>query len=135
MTRAVASGIAFAVLALIGVVFVVSRYSPKQAAKPTPVPVSESSLVAPVAANNTIILSNNTFSTPVITIKKGDTVSWNNNDATDHTITSDQPSVDAPMSQAFSLGQSFVFTFLKAGSYKYHCAFHSNMKGTVVVRE
>jgi plastocyanin len=135
MTRMLAGGITVGIVVLVGVILVVSRNNPKQSVQSTSVVTPNPSDTAPVAPTNSISISNNAFSLPTLTVKKGSAVTWTNEDATDHTITADQQSPDAPASQAFSLGQSFVFTFQKPGTYSYHCTFHSTMKGTVIVTE
>src|SRR5262249_44475330 len=60
----------------------------------------------------------------------GDTVSWKNEDATNHTSTSDDDVWD---SGYISPGLSFSYTFDKIGTYRYHCSIHRFMRGEVVV--
>jgi plastocyanin len=83
------------------------------------------------------------FSPPTLTIKVGTKVTWTNNDASPHTITStDGPSTSAKTTGSFdsgavNRGQSFSFTFDKAGTYYYECTFHASMPtmhATVIVR-
>jgi plastocyanin len=45
----------------------------------------------------------------------------------------DTMSADAPSSELLAKGESYSFTFKKAGTYTYHCTPHPYMKGTVVV--
>lgn len=66
-----------------------------------------------------------------LTIKVGDTVTWTNKDNVRHTVTSD--SGNELDSEYFATDQTYSHTFTKAGTYKYHCAPHPNMKATVVV--
>jgi len=60
------------------------------------------------------------------------TVWWTNNDAAAHTVTGDG---NSPIFNSGNLdsGQSYIFTFTVAGTYTYHCSYHSWMTGTVVV--
>lgn len=66
-----------------------------------------------------------------ITVKKGTTVTWNNKDGYAHTVTSD----DGTSFNSGSLagGASFSYVAATAGTIKYHCNFHSNMNGSLVV--
>jgi plastocyanin len=78
-----------------------------------------------------------------LTVNKGSTVTWTNNDQTVHTITSDdfpaQGSTETPppgsfTSQPLNPGDSYSHRFDKAGSVGYHCSIHMYLKGTIVVR-
>jgi len=75
------------------------------------------------------------FSPAKITVKVGTKVTWTNQDSIGHTVTADDPSSDAPDSPTFGKGETYSFTFNKAGTYNYHCTPHPYMKGTVVVTE
>ena len=66
----------------------------------------------------------------VIRIKAGTTVMWMNDDVVAHTVTADDGSFDSGF---LNPGQSWSFTFDKAGTYAYHCTPHPWMKGTVIV--
>lgn len=71
------------------------------------------------------------------TVKVGDTVEWDFNDDTGgpHTATSDDgTSFDSQSSNvAGNKGDKFQHKFTAAGTFAYHCTFHADMKGTVVV--
>jgi plastocyanin len=74
------------------------------------------------------------FSPNSITVNVGDTVTWTNQDTSDHWV------VSAPTSPvSFDLGRQATaatvqHTFTAPGSYPYFCNLHNYMKGTVVVR-
>lgn len=70
-----------------------------------------------------------TFSPGTVSIKVGESVTWQNFSGMKHTTTSDQSGWD----QIVDNGQSFSLTFSTAGSFPYHCNIHPGMKGTVVV--
>ena len=70
-----------------------------------------------------------TFTPGTVSIKVGESVTWQNFSGTKHTTTSDQFDWD----QTVDNGQSFTRTFTTAGSFPYHCNIHAGMKGTVVV--
>jgi plastocyanin len=65
-----------------------------------------------------------------LTVSVGDTVTWTNDDDTDHTVTADDDSFD---SDDISGGDTFEQTFDEAGEFTYHCSIHSQMTGTVTV--
>jgi plastocyanin len=131
--RAIAVASTVLVLGLIGVSAYRKNAALRSAASSSGENATPVSLNSPVPALNMVSLIDNGFSPATITIKKGTAVTWTNTDATDHAVIADQPSNDAPLSQAFSLGQSYVFTFPTPGTYAYHCRFHQNMTGTVIV--
>lgn len=79
---------------------------------------------------STVTIDNYAFSPDSITVSAGTTVTWVNNDTTAHTVTADDGSFD---SGNLAPGESFTFTFTSAGSFVYHCNYHPNMEGTVVV--
>ena len=75
-----------------------------------------------------------------IQVSVGNTVTWTNDDAQPHTVTSGsngQPDNKFNSSPNFSPlvnpGQTFSFTFTQAGNYPYFCMLHPNMVGTVSV--
>lgn len=70
-----------------------------------------------------------------VTVKKGTTVTWINQDDAAHDITADQESPDAPMSELLAKGESYSFTFDKVGEYSYYCTPHPYMTGKVTVVE
>ncbi len=65
------------------------------------------------------------------TVKMGTTVVWNNKDAMAHTVTSDDGSSFS--SGNLASGASFSYLAKTAGSFPYHCNYHANMHGTLVV--
>ncbi|UEG49513.1 cupredoxin domain-containing protein [Ferruginibacter lapsinanis] len=78
-----------------------------------------------------VSISGSAFSPSVLTISKGTTVTWENHDAMSHTVTSD----DGTSFNSGTLGThgTFSFKFNTAGTYNYHCSFHSSMTASVVV--
>jgi plastocyanin len=65
-----------------------------------------------------------------LSVSVGDTVTWTNDDDTDHTVTSDDDAFD---SDNIAGGDTFEQTFDEAGEFTYHCAIHSQMTGTITV--
>ncbi|HET6517760.1 MAG TPA: plastocyanin/azurin family copper-binding protein, partial [Nitrosopumilaceae archaeon] len=71
-----------------------------------------------------------------VTIQKGGTVTWSNDDTAAHTVTSGGPTAGPSGMFDSSLvmgGKTFQFTFDKAGTYDYFCMVHPWMTGTVKV--
>ncbi|WP_223199459.1 cupredoxin domain-containing protein [Solihabitans fulvus] len=66
------------------------------------------------------------------TVDVGDTVVWTNHDSAPHTVTIDS-GPDKFSSPNIAQGQSFSYTFTKAGSYTYYCAVHPDMKAALTV--
>jgi plastocyanin len=82
---------------------------------------------APMAASVTI--SGFSFQPGTVTVAKGATVTWTNQDPVAHTVTGadfDSGSVEQ--------GKTYSHVFDKAGTYDYHCAIHPSMKGTIIVQ-
>lgn len=85
----------------------------------------------PMPAIHAVTIKNFSFSPATITINKGDTVVWTNNDPMAHTVTGNN---GGPASQAINSNGTYSFTFNSAGSFAYHCSIHPSMTGMVVVR-
>lgn len=77
------------------------------------------------------------FSPAQITIKVGDTVTWTNKDDAPHKVASNpHPThTDLPglVSDILAKGDTYSYTFEKAGTFGYHCHLHPNMTGTIIV--
>jgi plastocyanin len=88
---------------------------------------------ATTAAGNgsQVIMTNRAYDPQEITVKVGDTVTWVNQDAPKHDVVADNGEFKSSL---FDKGQSFGYTFTKAGTYPYHCSIHPGMTGTVVVQ-
>jgi plastocyanin len=71
------------------------------------------------------------FNPATLEIAVGDTVTWINDDDTEHTATAFDGAFD---SGELAEGASFSFTFDTPGQFEYRCLFHSEMQGTIVVR-
>ncbi len=66
-----------------------------------------------------------------ITVPKGTTVSFTNEDSTPHTATSKESGVFE--SGSIDTGQTGKVTLEKSGTFAYYCVFHPFMKGTITV--
>ena len=83
------------------------------------------------AANMSVRITDFAYAPSSINVTAGDSVAWRNDDAeVPHTVTSDAGSFE---SGTLHSGGTFSWTFTDAGTYRYHCAIHPGMTGTVVV--
>jgi plastocyanin len=77
------------------------------------------------------------FVPDTLTVSKGTTVTWTNDDSTEHTVTSgSSPGGNSGAefdSSPIPPGITFQHTFSTAGTFDYHCNIHPFMKGKVVV--
>jgi amicyanin len=89
-----------------------------QTSAPTPTP----------GGGNQVTIKDFAFNPQEITIKVGDTVTWTQQDSTQHTTTG-----DIWNSGNLKQEQTYSKTFDKAGAYDYICTIHPNMKGKVIV--
>ena len=89
------------------------------------------SATAPSATTASVSIANFSFTPAKLSISVGTTVIWTNNDSVTHTVTADGGAFD---SNNLSPGNTFSFTFSKAGTYTYHCKIHPSMMGTILVK-
>lgn len=85
------------------------------------------------AASFAVTVLDNSYSPEPFTIVSGTTVVWTNRGRVAHTVTSDDPAGEAFDSNTLAPGKSFSHTFNHAGVFTYHCSFHDNMLGTIIV--
>lgn len=95
---------------------------------PSPTPSTNGSTVSIVAGAST--KTSNAYNPNPISVSRGTTVMWTNNDTVTHTSTSDNGGWN---SGAIAPGGSFSFMFQSAGTFTYHCQIHPGMVGTVSV--
>lgn len=78
---------------------------------------------------NTVTIQDFKFNPAEITIQKGDTITWINNDSAAHTVTG-----TGINSGSLEKGKSFKQTFNETGTFDYHCTPHPSMKGKIIVK-
>lgn len=114
-----------------------------RAETPTTVPTTSTS----AAAGPVINLSSLMFHPTTITVKVGDAITWRNDEAITHTVTSGRfVGVDKTTGLRSSTepdgtfnaklagkGKTFSFTFTKPGTYTYYCDIHQGMNATIKV--
>jgi len=101
------------------------------AAQPTAAPAAEQPSSAPSAAAATVEMWKFAFDPATVTVKVGQTVTWDNYDGVDHQVVSDSGLFS---SQPLPQNGEYSYTFTKAGTYPYHCQIHPTMTGTVIVQ-
>ena len=75
-------------------------------------------------------VAGNTWKQPVAA-KVGDVITWSNDDSVPHRVALDDGSCGMSANIAGGGTKSLVFT--KAGTYPFHCAVHSSMKGVITI--
>lgn len=87
-------------------------------------------VIPPVQKENVVTIKNLEFLPAVISISKGGTVTWINQDNIPHTATG-----SGFDSGYMGAGATFKFTFYNAGTFDYICTYHPYMNGSVVVKQ
>jgi len=86
--------------------------------------------------NVVIKISNMKFTPSTLTINKGQTVKWVNNDSVVHEIMEKQRTGDSVLFESSRLarGAGFEYTFNDTGVYEYYCVVHPEMTGKIIVQ-
>lgn len=95
-------------------------------------------LVAPASAANTaqtsatkqVEIVNFAFKPGTLTVARGTTVEFDNEDASPHTATRNGGGFDKRVGP----GKSVAIRFQSRGSFAYHCKIHPTMRGKIVVQ-
>jgi plastocyanin len=83
----------------------------------------------PPTSPNMVSIEGFQFTPSVITVNKGDTVTWVNQDPVAHTVTG-----SGFDSGNMAKGVSYKHTFNDAGTFDYRCSYHPSMRGQVIVK-
>lgn len=76
-----------------------------------------------------VSIKNNAFDPQNLTISKGLTVTWTNNDTQDHSVKSETFN-----SNTLTPGSTYQHTFDATGTYDYTCGIHPSMRGQIIVQ-
>jgi plastocyanin len=87
--------------------------------------------VIPPGGGTSINIQSFAFVGGTITVALGTQVTWTNKDASPHTVTSD--SGTELSSGSLAQNATYSHTFNTAGTFPYHCTFHSSMTGSITV--
>ena len=94
-------------------------------------PPATSSSTAAASGNTVQATSSLTFTPVSLSIKKGDTVTWNNSSGIAHNVTFEN---GAAFNQSLNDGTQINRTFTTTGTFNYFCSIHGkSMHGTIVV--
>jgi hypothetical protein len=87
-----------------------------------------------LAETNYVSIKDSAFIPDQLAILPGDTVTWTQDDSTEHSVTSPQQIFN---SASLPPGEVFSFTFNDKGEFPYYCVFHgaSSMSGVISVAE
>ena len=88
--------------------------------------------VETVATSPSVHIDNFTFTPQEITITRGATVTWVNDDDIPHDIAA---SDKAFRSKAMDTEEKYSFKFNEPGTYAYFCSLHPHMQGKVIVKD
>ena len=99
-------------------------------------PTNPSSTPSPSGSNVSIVVGASTLTTTAyspnpITVTRGSSVTWVNNDTVTHTATANDNSWD---SGPIAPRASFSRTFAASGTFAYRCTIHPGMIATVTVQ-
>lgn len=123
---------------MIGYLVVLPNAAYKGTVSTTTTSIPTGSSVAVSIAPGASVPPNKGYTPNNITVVIGvnNTVTWTDNDATIHTVTSSTvPSGATPFNSGYlNPGDTFTYTFTIPGVYAYHCQLHPWMTGTVTVK-
>ena len=86
---------------------------------------------AACAATHEIVMEGVAFKPQTLTVKKGDSVVWVNNDVFPHTATAADRTFD---SGEIASTRKWKLVAKKSGRFPYICTLHPTMKGTLIVK-
>jgi plastocyanin len=106
--------------------------TPVFTATPTQTPLTPTPFPNPTNTPEpgSVLIVDYAFQPAVLTVQVGEIVEWENTGSAEHTTTSDTGLWD---SGTLSPSQKFQFLFTTPGTYPYHCSFHVEMNGTIIV--
>jgi len=105
--------------------------------QPTETQAEEPSGGEPAAKAASVSMKEIQFDPADVTVAKGGTVTWTNDDSVGHDVTKkDGPGPNFKSGEAGAMdgGDTFKATFETAGEINYVCTVHPAMKGTVTVQ-
>ena len=87
---------------------------------------------AEAGANAKVSMKDIAFNPSNITVAKGGSVTWTNDDSVGHDVTGDDFQSGDP--GGIDGGGTYSHEFKKAGTFNYVCSVHPGMKGTIKVK-
>ncbi len=83
------------------------------------------------AATIAVSIKSAGFSPATVSLNHADSITWKNADTTNHQVVANDGSFASPI---LAPGKTYTHTFTTAGSFPYHDAFKSSLKGTINVK-
>ena len=106
--------------------------APTPAPTPVPTPTPAPTPAPAPGLVRALAMGDDYFSPTTAAVEPGTTVTWTNSGRSDHTVTSTGGAFN---SGTVRPGQSYSTTLNTPGTYRYVCAFHSGMAGTITVSQ
>lgn len=111
--------------------------SPAEAGATTDAPTAtdsgSDSAPSDAAGGDVVTIAQSRFDPAELVVTAGTTVSFENTDSFDHTVTSRDDSAQSFDSGAFGADSDFTVTFDEPGTYAYFCQIHPTMRASIVV--
>jgi len=95
-----------------------------------PADISQPAAAGGATEAGTIVAKDIAYNPTEITVKVGDTITFENQDGFAHTFTADDGDFDSGNVDG---GAKFEYVADEAGTIAFHCKIHSNMHGTITV--
>lgn len=82
---------------------------------------------------NVVVMASSSFNPSILTVTRGTTITWRNDDVAIHTSKSDSTGWDTG---DIASGATATTTFNTPGTFRYHCTYHRamGMVGTITVQ-
>ena len=80
---------------------------------------------------HTVTIEDMRYNPQTLRVRRGDRITWINNDLVPHTVTATDGRFDSHLIQP---GNSWTYLARKTGEYDYKCTLHVTMKGKLLVR-
>lgn len=132
--RRLALPITILIIVVVAAVLALTHKSNSNTSNQPPASNNTSSQNTSTQSSGAVTIRDMMFTPSQITVAKGGTVTWTNDDSVTHTVVDDLSNVGGPSSGDIAPGQTYSFTFNKTGSFQYHCSIHPSMRGTIVVK-
>ncbi len=90
--------------------------------------------VPALAANKTVRVNDNFFQAKIVTINKGNTVTWNWVGNSPHNVKKLSGFGSVSFGSATKVNGTYRYTFRTRGTFRYRCTIHSGQTGKVIVQ-
>ncbi|MEI7632311.1 MAG: plastocyanin/azurin family copper-binding protein [bacterium] len=95
--------------------------------------VVDTNKIEPFNANVKVSIKGFNYVPLSITIKKGDTVTWTNDDKVANNVATVGINPAYFDSGSIAVGKTYTHTFTATGTYRYICSYHTSMKANIIV--